>query len=190
MKTWKEIYSDRLNDRYRNHISSKYSKFIEMIQDSSSKFAEFGCGAGFISRAILSNNPDSKNVCLDICQDMLDLTKQNLNGFDNFICLQHDILEPFNQLDLKDYTIHSHGVLEHFNDQEIKTIISNQKQTSNKRSFHYVPGHKYQKPSRGDERLLTKDQWFDICQPNEIIEFNDGYDYILVFNGENKWLKK
>jgi SAM-dependent methyltransferase len=183
MKSWKTIYQDRLNDRYRNHIKNKYAKFIEIVQDSNDRFAEFGCGAGFLSRAILSNNPNSKHVCLDICPDMLALTKENLKDFDNFITLQHDILKPFNQLDLKGYSIHSHGVLEHFNDQEIKVILKYQKQVSNERSFHYVPGFKYQIPSRGDERLLTKDQWNSICRPSEIIEFNDGYDYVLVFNG-------
>lgn len=45
---------------------------------------------------------------------------------------------------------------------------------------HYVPGL-YAEPSFGDERLMSVDAWWKICQPDQIITFNGGLDYALVF---------
>jgi hypothetical protein len=45
---------------------------------------------------------------------------------------------------------------------------------------HYVPGL-YDKPTFGDERLMSVDAWWKICKPSQIITFNDGLDYALVF---------
>lgn len=78
---------------------------------------------------------------------------------------------------------HSHGVLEHFNDVEIRDIIKLQREQY-ETLIHYVPSYLYRTPSFGDERLMTPENWQEICQPDEIIEFNGGYDLIL------KWRAK
>jgi hypothetical protein len=41
---------------------------------------------------------------------------------------------------------------------------------------HYVPGL-YPAPTFGDERLMSVAEWWDICNPSQIITFNDGLDY-------------
>lgn len=45
---------------------------------------------------------------------------------------------------------------------------------------HYVPGL-YEKPTFGDERLLPVQAWWEIAKPDQIITFNGGLDYALVF---------
>lgn len=48
-------------------------------------------------------------------------------------------------------------------------------------SIHYVPSSKYEKPSFGDERLMTPAEWVAIAAPTSIVEFNDGYDLALIW---------
>jgi hypothetical protein len=73
----------------------------------------------------------------------------------------------------------SHGVLEHFDDFQIRDII-NQCKDCSILSMHYVPSNRYLEPSRGDERLMSVDQWLQIYPFDDIVEFNEGKDLILV----------
>lgn len=74
--------------------------------------------------------------------------------------------------------VHSHGMLEHFDDHAIRQVIHNFRQA--RVQVHYVPGL-YPEPSYGDERLMSVEQWEDICAPDQVLTFNDGLDYALIF---------
>ena len=57
MKTWYEIYKDRLNDIYFNHINTYYAPFIgEIVQQITANnfknVLEFGCGAANITKSV------------------------------------------------------------------------------------------------------------------------------------------
>lgn len=181
MSKWADFYKNRLNERYTNHVNKKYAPFIEVLKAQNAKtIAEFGCGIGTITKILIDQKVGDIHHLLDNCRSMLAMAHQNLTGLE-FEMYLHNILKPFDFVEKLDM-IHSHGVLEHFSDQDIRQIISNQKDLA-KVLVHYVPSHKYDKPSFGDERLLTVDEWKKICQPTEIIEFNNGYDLILIWKG-------
>ncbi|MFA5048557.1 MAG: class I SAM-dependent methyltransferase [Patescibacteria group bacterium] len=186
MKTWYNFYKDRLNGKYFNHVSNKYNVFINEILNSINynhyKFiVEVGCGICSITRALMEQKTNCIYFGLDKSKEMLNLSLQNLllaQKESIFELIQCNILSENCYGDL----VHSHGVLEHFSDKHIQKIINNQLKNF-RELIHYVPSNKYKNPSFGNERLLTSAQWKKICNPNEIIEFNDGYDLIL------KWKK-
>ena len=178
---WREFYENRINQKYKNHIRKKYKDTFDILRNSGSKtFGHFGGGLGNASRILLEDIKDSKHIILDIDVNMLELSNKNLEETRkyNFQVLKHDIRDLFRGIKLD--LIHSHGVLEHFQDEEIQEIIKKQLKICNK-LVHYVPSYKYEIPSFGDERLLTSKNWYDICKPDKIIESNDGFDITLIW---------
>lgn len=170
---WSNFYKNRINNSYSNHIRTHYSLFLEEIEkriNTNSKVLEIGCGIGSITKLL---KPKSKYLISDINQQMLNLSFLNTKR-KGFI---YDIKTPLNsKVDL----IHSHGVLEHFSDTEIYSIIKNQLNCT-KNLIHYVPSNKYKTKSFGDENLWSKEEWEKICNPNKIIEFNNKYDLMLIW---------
>jgi len=163
---------------YKNHINRRYKVFIDFIKDRINKLSdeknihEAACGCANISYA-LKNLGASVSIS-DICPDMLNLAKQNMDCESYLLNAKADKF-PSGAL------MYSHGLLEHFNDEDIKDIIKNQLRYC-KELVHYVPGEKYKKPSFGDERLLSKNYWGRLCRPHKIIGFNNGYDLILYWD--------
>jgi len=182
MKTWVEFYKDRVTEEYLNHVITKYSYFVNLIHSEINStddiIVELGCGICNITRTLAELNPGAKFIAMDNDEEMLKLSADNLaaGNLTNIPLLRGNILN-YNQIPFGTIA-HSHGVLEHFTDGEIKQIINIQKLKFEK-LFHYVPSAKYEKPSFGDERLLTEYEWYNICKPDEIYSFNDDYDLIL-----------
>jgi hypothetical protein len=74
--------------------------------------------------------------------------------------------------------VHSHGLLEHFSDEQAAAIVDRH------RAFyqvHYIPGL-YESQSYGDERLLPLEHWRKVLRPSRAYTFNEGLDYALVFH--------
>lgn len=186
IRSWPEFYAIRNNEEYYNYVCEKYNCFIHEVYYSikpNDLVVEYGCGLGNISRALLKLRPKCEFLLTDINEYMLMMSKDNLyrggllSGI-HYEYRQYDArLWPI-RWKIKGQIAHSHGLLEHFPDDEINEIINLQKDNF-RELIHYVPSNKYSQPSFGDERLMSPDQWFDICKPNEIIEFNNGYDLIL-----------
>jgi SAM-dependent methyltransferase len=192
MNNWAQFYQDRINDRYLSHIERRYGTFIELLRASISNehkyIVEFGSGPGNITKLLDKTHKNKEFILLDNNKEILNLAKENLQRCNNLIkYIEYDIRNEYIEDDIKNNfkitpdLIHSHGVLEHFSNEEIKMIIDNQK-CFNVPIIHYVPSWKYRTPSFGDERLLTAENWKNICNPDKIIEFNDGYDYALCWN--------
>lgn len=179
-KTWQDFYASRVNESYFNYIKKRYKVFIDLIKMSarpSDLLTELGCGICSISKALDEQLEDIYLSAYDNNFEMLKLAKKNIVGTNKIVLGYHNALSY--KLSMGDI-LHSHGLLEHFEDNEIRRIINLNKK-SFREQFHYVPSAKYNIPSFGDERLMTPEQWHKICQPKEIIEFNEGYDLILIF---------
>ena len=175
--TWYDFYKHRVNISYLLHVETKYAVFIDAIMKMlkpNDLVLEAGCGIGNISKILYQRLPTCNYLLYDNSHKILDLCKDNIGT--NVGVTYYNILKELP--DVKIDLIHSHGVLEHFNDKEIITIIKNQLKVSDT-LLHYVPSNKYKSPSFGDERLLSKEGWKALINPNEIIEFNNGYDLIL-----------
>ncbi len=197
MKSWYDIYKERQNSSYRKHLDEKYSTFINTIISEYQtahgevfvRLAEFGCGAANISRIVSDRieamRGGSAHLLFDNCPKMLGLAAENMAG-KNAAAYQWSILDSslpdwmFGAHGIYPRLIHSHGVLEHFNDSDINKALDIQRQIT-PHLVHYVPSSKYEIPSRGDERLMTPQQWRAICSPTEILETNNGFDLILIW---------
>lgn len=183
---WYKFYLKRQNLIYKKHIETRYEDFINHILNSCPDkgkkpihIHEAGCGAANVSLALwkrLKAQGINFHISMsDKCPDMLELAHENLGeGYKALIDMTKDNLPTAD-------VIFSHGVLEHFDNENIVKIVSNQLKAS-KKVLHYVPSSKYKKPSFGDERLMSVQDWQNICNPTSIIEFNDGYDLILVWD--------
>lgn len=182
MTAWVDFYRGRCNERYFGYFTRKYAPFIDAIVEHSrpsDDFLEVGCGTANTTRALIERltEADYWYAATDIDLDMLTLADRN----------RGDLAISFSQADARDVPtyppdiVHSHGLLEHFDDKSIRQIITAAALGGARASIHYVPSAKYEKPSFGDERLMTAAEWYLIGEPSSIIEFNDGYDLALIW---------
>ena len=166
MSVWSNFYSTRIGNGYFNYAQVRYKNFIQSILNTPSKsFREEGCGIGTISRAIMSIYGENCIQLFDYDKDQVELAKKNLNI--SFI-KQGDIFKNHGQVDC----IFSHGVLEHFSNEQIFNILNRQKQEA-KYVIHYVPTNNYESPSFGDERLMPIEWWVKMFKPINWFTFND-----------------
>lgn len=174
--SWAAYYAHRINNKeYTKYFNQRYAPFLNCLRKAiakDSKVCEYGCGTGMVTTQILI--PEVTFSACDIDTGMLNLARQHLN----IPLFKHSILSrPVAKVDV----IHSHGVLEHFHPNQIKSIISQQKKWA-QTLIHYVPSSKYTKVAFGDEHLWSKEQWQALVRPDNIVEFNEGKDLILCWN--------
>lgn len=176
---WVNFYRERVNnDRSLERFETKYRPFIDAILGLRPRHCvEFGCGIGSITKLLMRQDPHRHHTLVDISVPMLRLTSTNL-GEGNYTLYRHDITRPFHQTGFD--VAHSHGVLEHFRDEDIRSIISHQRRIA-ERLIHCVPTDKYDAPSYGDERLLSAERWREICRPDCIIPINDGFEIVMLW---------
>jgi SAM-dependent methyltransferase len=192
-RDWVEFYKPRLNDDYYQHLREYYKPFYQRISsiyhhNGYRRVIDMGCGPAFSAR-ILHKEYNVKSIdLLDSNRAMLGIagiTIRDCYPWVGMPMIKADVTNrppvPRTPWDI----VYSHGLLEHFSDRNIRYIIRYQKTVSRK-VIHYVPSHLYQKPSFGDERLMTEKDWNRIAKPDVILPFNNGYDYILEWAGDNR----
>ena len=183
--SWPAYYRNRLNARYEWHIRTRYKYMINRIAREMGDFSvvlEAGAGIGSITKQLIRFDNTKRYMLLDNSNDMIELSRRNLTEEVKSVTINHILHDIRYPIGLHEKVlIHSHGVLEHFSDDDINNILKHQINSS-ELIFHYVPSDKYQYQSFGDERLMSPAEWSDICRPDAIEEFNDGYDLLLVWD--------
>ncbi len=165
---------------------------------------EEGCGIGTVSLAIsdmeeklagamgLIGASEKKEVLKvifsDIDNTMLWLCHENtcpiysgdyLGNVPFFYC-RENICEP--KFFEASSMVVTHGVLEHFADDDIMKIISTYDNDNVLFQAHYVPTDRYKSPSFGDERLLAPEAWNALVKPDYYILDNNECDlYMFKF---------
>lgn len=169
---WYEHYKARVNSKYQEYFEYKYGPFLLYIRSQMREFnsiIDAGGGIGSVSKH-LRHHYQGDLVYLDKSDKMRELARENVSwgirDFYIFDITDHKIAGPKNTLCV------THGVLEHFEDDVIKSILERFPN-----SIHYVPLEKYGTPSFGDERLLPSDYWREKFNISYGFEFNDGYDF-------------
>lgn len=181
MSAWKAFYEGREGHEYREYVRKRYAPFISAI---SSRIAardlvmELGTGTGTITSLLAASDWEQRRcVATDIDPAMVQIAKQRMTDLKLDVAVyKEDALNG--AFVTNGDVVHSHGMLEHFSDDDIRRIIGRYR--SARVQVHYVPGL-YKEPTFGDERLMGVDEWWRICKPSQIITFNDGLDYALVF---------
>lgn len=177
MSKWSEFYHDRVTQSYADYFSRRYAHFLSVaLTPYYTTCLEIGAGIGSTTRALAAWRGGGHGLyASDIDPEMLALMRRNLPT--DATVIEHDARLPWhNKVEL----VHSHGLLEHYDNETIRQIIAAHR--SAKLQVHYVPGQ-YGEPSFGDERLMCVQSWVNICNPDSIIVFNEGKDYALVFKG-------
>ena len=178
MSEWAKFYMGRVGDGYTNYAEKRYAPMIEELNCDARSVLEEGCGIGTVSKILLNYQPFLDVTLADLDLTMLRLAIKNLG----------DRL-PIDKIKMMDIRgkdkpcvdlIHSHGVLEHFQDQDIKVILRHQRDKCAK-LIHYVPTDGYDKPSFGDERLLPIQYWLDKFNPTRYKTFNNDKDLLLIW---------
>ena len=173
MNNWPDYYKYRVNSTYQNYFEGKYKVMLDFVGEFET-IREEGIGIGSISKYLLKKGV--KTYGFDICPQMVSLCKENNPSLNVYV---DDIFKP--QKEKVDMVV-THGVLEHFNDEQILHIIDRYK-SENQSSIHYVPIDGYKVPSFGDERLLSVNYWVKTFNPTWFINIKDE-DLYLIFENE------
>ena len=187
IKDWYDIYIEEIKLKkniigYVNYKIKNKKKLINLIKKYSKrkKIMEAGSGTGIISTYMASLGYDVTEVDIDdkILNLAKDISKKYIKkGEPNFI--KKDLLK----LDFKSKefdVIFSNGVLEHFNDDDIKKILKNELEQA---SFVIVgiPTTFFNQNEAlyGDERFLKLSYWRKIFKScNAIILEEKSYNYM------------
>jgi len=178
--TWTQFYEDRvLSEGYRKYFKERYKPFLDEIRSyrkDGDRIVEVGCGIGTTTSILADDDIFCGYRCFDICPEMVAFAMLNTRGRPVGI---GDARLPTNRFpDI----VHSHGLLEHFVDKDIESVLNSHRVDGVRYAIHYVPGNLYVNPSFGDERLLPLEYWVDNFKPTKYFKFNDGYDYCLVWD--------
>lgn len=178
LTSWTSIYKDRINIGYEKYFRQQYHPFIDILKTYKYKeFMEIGCGSATTSKILMDDKHIDGCFLIDNDLNQLSLAKERLKNHDNVGIFNADITNKSNRFSYHG-VIHSHGVLEHFNDDIIKRICKSIDKNINQ--IHYVPLDKWLIPSRGDERLLSKEHWINLLNPQQIVTFNNDKDAIII----------
>ena len=182
MSKWSNFYSTKCNKTYVDYLRNQYSPFLKLINQAApcgKRIAEMGCGTGSITKILMESAPSNSYHILDRDPEMLNIATSNALGATSELgSILDSITDTYD-------IIHSHGVLEHFDMEDVRKIIKLQLESANT-LIHYVPGSLHKTPSFGDERLVTLNEWIKETAPNQVLTFNSDHDYILIW--ENKCL--
>ncbi|MGI4167761.1 class I SAM-dependent methyltransferase, partial [Klebsiella pneumoniae] len=167
------------------YCRQQYRPFLDAIRKEMRKaqFAivrEEGCGIATITK-ILAQDADLEKFdfyAFDVNPDQVQNAVANLAMLSAHVQVQwmNILKDTHTPVDI----IHSHGVLEHFPDEDIDLILARQKADCPV-LVHYVPLDGWETKSYGDERLLSIDYWVDRFKPSEWFTFNDGKDAVLIW---------
>jgi len=181
-RKWEEFYKGRLLDPgYQQYVRERYKPFLGAIIERAKlgdRIVEVGCGLGTITR-VLADSMIRANQgfrAYDLNPYMVRYARQTLS--DGYPVEVGNAFFPTN---CKPDIVHSHGMLEHFTDDQIGKVIQAHIKDEARHAVHYVPGDKYEVPSFGDERLMPLEFWKEFG-PTEAFAFNDGYDYCLIWD--------
>lgn len=163
---WYDFYKGRVNSTYQEYFETRYEPLLRVINElkTDSGIFELGCGIASVSKAI-----GGQFWGIDLEQEMVRLANENTQS-NNFF--KGDIKTIEYDSDLVGV---SHGVLEHFQDDDILYICER-----HVNSVHYVPLDKYKVQSYGDGRLLPYEHWLELTKPKYYELFNDNHDLIFI----------
>lgn len=196
-------YIEAFGNKYRRFIEEIILniKRLSNLTQTPIILKEEGCGIGTIS-LVVSDMEDklvnsfglkrladteeiSKVILSDINTSMLELCYKNTNpifsgsylGKVPFFYSKENICET--KFFESQTIVITHGVLEHFSDENIVKIISTYNNDNVLFQAHYVPTDKYEKKSFGDERLLSVESWISLVAPDYYIIDNGGRDLYM-----------
>ena len=158
---WEQYYKQRLPslERYINDIWD-HKPFLVEVASSGRDVLEVGTGTGNLSTFL--SHLGYNVVSIDNNDHVLKLAQQshNINPKEGVTLMKADAFNlPFDD-DSFDVCF-SQGFFEHFADDDIRKLLTEQLRVSRKVLFS-VPSFWYPRQDFGDERLMKKEDWLKI----------------------------
>lgn len=163
MSKWENFY--KLNLSVEDYVINLYNHrilFNEIVIENPVKLLEVGIGSGSMSFFMdhLGYNITGVDYNSEIIRKAADLNEK-YNGRAKFIKCNAFNLKKMGENDFD--VVYSQGFFEHFSDEEIKKLISEQLKVG-KTVIFSVPSNFYPFKDFGDERLLTLNEWNHILK--------------------------
>lgn len=187
--TWQEWYAQSTKVISYERIAKVrniHKPFLNTIlAQKASTAIEVGIGTGTLGHSLVQLAEERESelevVELDYCLPFLQ-NARNFNGEYKIIYINADTFAlPFASTNKAERVIFHQGLLEHFNDDELSTMLSEQLRVSST-VIATVPSHEYvfKEGLRGDERLMSIEDWIRIISKN----FNTTGFYYGMLPGE------
>ncbi len=164
---WREFYKERLNIiKFTKRIICNIELIFLIIKHLPQSVIEIGTGTGALSAFISWFLPTV--IAIDNDKEVLKRAKINCKRYGrkvNFV-----VADAFN-LPFKDNATmicFSQGFFEHFQNEEIKKLISEQIRVCRKFILFNVPSDRYPVKPFGNERLMPPLEWEKIVQLNSL----------------------
>lgn len=170
--SWSKYYDQHLTvESLLGNLYGQREYLGEISRSGAKSILEVGTGSG--GMAIFLSWLGFEVTSIDIEQGVLDKAQQEVDRLNGKVSLvkADGFKMPFKDQEF-DLIIHQ-GLLEHFSNQEIVDLITEQLRVA-KRVLFSVPNHLYMRKDFGNERLMDKAAWEQILSPFKV-EFSKYY---------------
>jgi len=180
-KTWGEFYNGDIitKGNCQSAINSHKEFFWTILGFKPKKIIETGCGTGEMAAWLTWKNKAIEGktagketieevIAVDVDPKVIKIAKANMESLEGTAkIVKADAWHYQEKADL----IFSQGLLEHFNDDELRDLISHQLEQAPV-LVHSVPNSFYSKRDFGNERLLNNEQWYKIFEGFNLTIYN------------------
>lgn len=174
-RDWLDFYKRVDIDKEIAHQRPVHKKLIDSIVFSSAeKVLEVGSGAAALSIFLIKD----KNINLITADKKLDILKKVVRDAKGLEVDIKAVCADGFRLPFKDNSfglVFSQGLLEHFQDAEIKDLVNEKLRVSSESVLVSMPNNYYKHRDLGDERLLSKEEWEELLSGFDIIESRNYY---------------
>ena len=179
-RKWSDMYNKPAdNQKYLENISIHNDFLAEISKTNPKNILEIGCGSATLS--IFLNKQGIEVTAVDKDSDIIKTAGQAVGNHGAEINFK--LADAFN-LPFSDKifdAVFSQGVMEHFKDNEIASLIKEQLRVS-KKVFFSVPNKYYNHKDFGNERLLHSKEWERILAEFDIFLSKNYYTIRLKRN--------
>lgn len=176
-KSWYEFLVEKAPVYHIQIGNPMFSELIDKVMSLGESFLEYGCGTGYTAIAIA--NKGGKVIGIDNDPRVIELAisnkhkhfinmlggvfhvAENFKDGDTLVFGANDEVNAIEKIDV----VYSQGLLEHFRDGGIISLIEKQLKIAKKAVVFSVPSGKYPYQDMGDERLMNIEQWESILEP-------------------------
>lgn len=171
---WEEYYKEPVSlVRFIDKITGFQKPYIEVIKKygSGKRGLEAGCAEGMTS--IYLSHLGYEILGIDNNSKLIEKAKEaNVYLRGNARFAVHDIFSIDTLDDKFDFTF-SHGVMEHFSEEDIKILVDKQLKVASRVIFS-VPSKRYGKKDFGNENLWTYKHWLHILS-GYVLRYSFGF---------------
>jgi SAM-dependent methyltransferase len=183
-QSWHEYYREKLTiPQFLTNLNAHSILFEKITEENPNRMKVLEVGVGTGSMSIFLSWLGYEVVGIDNNKKVLEQAKRNVKRFNGkvklVLCDAFFLSEKFgDEFDVA----FSQGLLEHFNDEEISSLVDEQLKVA-KTVYFSVPSYFYPQQDFGNERLMTVEEWKTILKKFNL-NFIDYYLPSIV------WLKK